>query len=164
MTSARRFLLPIIAIAALGLLPIPAAAQPDFEGIYIARGLDSEGHEYRRAVEIEREGDRFHVTWVEMRVVGDALVLQPTWFGVGLATEGRLSIAFVGEGSFGIVVYEGGQDGEELAGRWSVADDDGTVYSETLTRLPDELPEPATTPPLEPRGLPPVSAILRPLR
>jgi hypothetical protein len=146
MTCARRFVLTT-AVATLGLVPLTAAAQPAFEGVYIARGLDTEGHEYRRAVEIEREGDRFTVTWIEVRVVGQAIVLEPTWFGVGIATGGTLSVSVMAEDTFGIAVYEAASDGQELSGRWSLVDDEGVVYSETLTRLPDKLPEPAVAEP-----------------
>ena len=86
MTCARRFALPTIALLAIGLVPVSSAAQPAFEGVYIARGVDSDGKEYRRAVEIERHGDSFTVTWVTARLVGEAVVLEPSWFGLGIVT------------------------------------------------------------------------------
>lgn len=157
MTNARRFLVPTMAVVALGLVPLSSAAQPAFDGIYIARGLNSEGHQYRRAVEIARDGDGYSVSWVEMRVTDEALILEPTWFGVGIATGATLSVSFVAGETFGIVVYEAGQDGE-LSGRWRVVGDDGAVHSETLTRLPDPRPEPAEVDPRDEPKRPPPSA------
>src|SRR5262245_53754346 len=137
MTCARRFALGVIALVASGVVPVSAAGQPVSEGVYIARGVDSGGNEYRRAVNMARDGDQFAVTWVAARVVGEALILEPMWVGVGIAVGDSLSVSFVGGDTFGIMVYRAGAEGQPLSGRWAVADDDGTVHSETLTRLPD---------------------------
>ena len=146
MTCTRRFALPVIALIAIGVVPVSSAAQPAFDGVYIAHGVDAEGHEYRRAVDIERHGDRFTVTWVSAEMVGQAVILEPTWAGVGIATGDALSVSFVAEDTLGIIVYKFGGDGQ-LSGRWTLAGEDETVYSETLTRLPDILPEPAAVEP-----------------
>ncbi len=148
MTCARRFAFGMLALVASGVVPVSAAGQPVFEGVYIARGVDSDGKEYRRAVNIERDGNKFAVTWVAARVVGEALILEPIWVGVGIAIGDTLSVSFVGGDTFGIMVYRTGAEGQPLSGRWAVADDDdGAVHSETLTRLPDEGTEPATVDP-----------------
>jgi hypothetical protein len=147
MTCTRRFAWGMIALVAIGVLPLSAAGQPAFEGVYIARGVDSDGNEYRRAVNIERDGDQFAVTWVAPRVVGEAIILEPIWVGVGIAIGDTLSVSFVAGDTFGIMVYQAGPDKQQFSGRWAVADDDGAVHSETLTRLPDVLPEPATVDP-----------------
>jgi hypothetical protein len=75
-------------------------------------------------------------------VVGEAITLQPTWLGVGIVTGDVLSVSFVAGATIGIMAYEFGGDGH-LSGRWTLAGDDETVYSETLTKLPDILPGPA---------------------
>jgi hypothetical protein len=62
MTCARRFAVPVLALIAIGVVPVSSAAQPAFDGVYIAHGVDAGGNEYRRAVDIERHGDRFAVT------------------------------------------------------------------------------------------------------
>ena len=142
MIRAHRFAWPVIALIATGAVPVSSTGQPAFEGVYIATGVDREGHEYRRAVDIERHGDRFTVMWVAAEVVGQTVILEPTWVGVGIATGDALSVSFVAEDTFGIIVYKFGGDGQ-LSGRWTVAGEDETIYSETLTRLPDILPEPA---------------------
>ena len=147
MICARRFALPVIALIAIGAVPVSSAGQPAFDGVYLARGTDADGNEYRRAVNIERHGDRFTVTWVSAQVVGEVIILEPTWVGVGIAIGDTLSVSFVAEDTLGIMVYKFGGDGQ-LSGRWTMAGDDETVYSETLTRLPDILPEPAATDPV----------------
>ena len=143
MTCSRRFALPTIALLAIGLVPVSSAAQPAFEGVYIARGVDSDGKEYRRAVEIERHGDSFTVTWVSARLVGEAVVLEPSWFGLGIVTGDVLSVSFVTGDTFGIIVYQASVDGRELSGRWTLAGDDEAIHTEVLTRLPDRLLLPA---------------------
>jgi hypothetical protein len=148
MICTRRFVLPIIGLVALGLVPASSAGQPAFDGVYIARGVDSEGHEYRRAVDIEQHGDRFTVTWVAAQIVGETLVLEPIWVGVGIATGETLSVSFIAGDTLAIMVYQVTKDGE-LSGRWTLEGDDETVYSETLTRLSDVLPEPAAVDPPE---------------
>ena len=141
MTRARRYALPLIALLAIGLVPQSSAAQPAFEGIYIARGVDRDGVEYRRAVEIERHGATFTVTWVSARIVREAIVLEPAWVGVGIKTGDTLSVSFTDGDTFGIIVYEAGTDKKELSGRWTLAgDDEAIIRTEVLTKLPDELP------------------------
>ena len=140
-SRARRYALPLIALLAIGLVPQSSAAQPAFEGLYIARGVDRDGMEYRRAVEIERHGATFTVTWVSARIVGEAIVLEPAWVGVGIATGDTLSVSFTDGETFGIIVYEAGTDKKELSGRWTLAgDDEAIIRTEVLTKLPEELP------------------------
>ena len=144
MTRARLYTWPVIALIATGAVPV-SAGQAAFEGVYIASGVDAEGNQYRRAVDIERHGDRFTVTWVEAEVVGQAIILEPTWVGVGIVNGDTLSVSFVAEDSLGIMVYTLAGGGR-MSGRWTLAGDDETVYSETLTKLPDRLPAPAAEP------------------
>lgn len=153
MTRARLYTWPVIALIATGAVPV-SAGQAAFEGVYIASGVDAEGNQYRRAVDIERQGDRFTVTWVEADVVGQAIILEPTWVGVGIVNGDTLSVSFVAEDTLGIMVYKFGGDGQ-VSGHWTLAGDDETVYSETLTKLPDTLPEPAAADPSEDRPQPP---------
>jgi hypothetical protein len=154
MTRVRRFALPLMAVAAMSAMPSPLFAERVFEGIYIASGKDSAGNEYQRAVEIERHGDRFIVTWVSARLIGEALVLEPTWIGVGIVTDDILSVSFVGEDAMGIMVYRFGPNGQ-VAGRWTLEGEDEVICAETLTPLPDVLPLPAAVdPPQEPRPRP----------
>jgi hypothetical protein len=154
MTRIRRFTLALMMIAIVSAWPSSLFAQRAFEGVYIASGADSAGHEYERAVEIERHGDRFTVTWVSARLVGEALVLEPTWFGVGIATDDSLSVSFVTDDAIGIMVYRFAPNGQ-LTGRWTLEGDDEQICSESLTPLPDVLAAPAgDDPPQEPQTRP----------
>ena len=158
MRCARRFALPLLALVATGAVPVSAAELPTFEGVYIATGVDADGREYRRAVDIERNGDRFTVTWVSADVVGRAVILEATWVGVGIAIGDTLSVSFVDEeDTVGIMVYKFGGDAQ-LSGRWTLVGEDETVYSETLTRLPDLLSEPTALDPREEQRPRPSSA------
>jgi hypothetical protein len=148
MTHPCRFTWPVMALIVIGVVPVSSVGQPAFDGVYIARGTDTDGNEYRRAVNIEQHGDRFTVTWVSAQVVGEAIILAPTWVGVGIASGDTLSVSFVAEDTLGIMVYRFGGDGE-VSGRWALAGDDETVYSETLTRLSEVLAEPAAMDPPE---------------
>lgn len=139
MTRAHTFALPLIVAAVIGTVPSSLIAQRTFEGAYIASGIDSDGNEYRRAVEIERHGDRFVVMWVSARFFRDALVLEPSWIGVGIATDDILSVSFVAEDMIGVMVYRFAPNGQ-LTGRWTLEGDDGVICSETLTPLPDVVP------------------------
>lgn len=140
-TRARRYALPLIALLTIGLVPGSSVAQPAFEGVYIARGVDRDGMEYRRAVEVERHRATFTVTWVSARIVGEAIVLEPAWVGVGIATGDTLSVSFTDGETFGIIVYEAGANKNELSGRWTLAgDDEAIIRTEVLTKLPDDLP------------------------
>ena len=142
MTRARQFALPLIVFAAVSAAHVALAGQHAFEGAYIASGVDAAGNEYRRAVDIERHGERFIVVWVSARVVGETLVLEPTWVGVGLAIGDTLSVSFVADDGLGVMVYRFAPDGHQLSGRWTLEGPDEPVHSETLTPLSDVLPKP----------------------
>jgi hypothetical protein len=143
-------------VAVMGAIPSPLSAQRAFEGVYIASGADSAGHQYQRAVEIERQGDRYLVTWVSARLIGEEIVLEPTWIGVGIAHDDTLSVSFVADYAIGIMVYRFGPNGL-LTGQWTLEDDD-VICAETLTPLPDELPPPvAVDPPQERRPRQPLA-------
>lgn len=138
MTRLRRYALPLMVVAVMTAMPSPLLAEREFEGVYIASGKDSAGHEYQRAVEIERDGDRYIVTWVAARLVGEALVLEPIWIGVGIVSDDILSVSFVADFAMGIMVYRFGPGGQ-LNGRWTLEGDDEVICSETLTPLDDVL-------------------------
>ena len=75
-------------------------------------------------------------------MVGEAVVLEPSWFGLGIVTADVLSVSFVTGDTFGIIVYQASVDGRELSGRWSLAVDEA-IHTEVLTRLTDRLRLPA---------------------
>ena len=139
-----------IAIVLLSAIAIPAAAeeQTDLNGVYTSRGTNPDGSEYRGAVSILRRGDRFIVAWMSPRATGTAVLLELTSVGVGIRTGETLSVSYVAGSSLGVVVYQIDHDGK-LVGRWTTVGD-GEVHAETLTKLPNPVPdEPAAEDPSE---------------
>ncbi len=138
MTTVRQLALPLMVIAMMSTAPSSVMAQPVFEGVYIASGADSDGITYQRAVEIERHGDRYLITWVSARFVGGVIVLEPIWVGIGIVTDDILSVSFIADYGGGVMVYRPGPNGH-LIGRWTLDGDDDEICSETLTPLFDEV-------------------------
>jgi hypothetical protein len=137
-----------IAMVLLSAIAVPrtASGQTDLDGVYVSRGINPDGSEYRGAVQILRDGDRFLVSWISPRAAGEALLLELTSVGVGIRSADTLAVSYVAGPAIGIVVYQIGHDGQ-LVGRWTTAGDE-KVYSETLTKLPDRVPnEPAAPDP-----------------
>jgi hypothetical protein len=129
-------------------MAIPAAAEgpTDLDGVYESRGTNPDGTEYRGAVHILRQGDRFLVAWMIPRAAGEALLLELTSVGVGIRTGDTLAVSYVTSKALGVATYQIGHDGQ-LVGRWTT-DGDDEVHSETLTKVPDRVPsEPAAADP-----------------
>jgi hypothetical protein len=144
-----------IAMLLLAAITIPAAAEgpTDLDGVYESRGTNPDGTEYRGAVHILRQGDRFLVAWMTPRAAGEALLLELTSVGVGIRTGDTLAVSYVTGKALGVAAYQIGHDGQ-LVGRWTTAGDD-TVHAEILTKLPDRIPsEPAAADPPDDRTPP----------
>jgi hypothetical protein len=158
-------LIVLSAVALVGLMPAPVVGQPEFEGIYIARGIDLDGIQYHRAVEIEREGDRFVVIWMSPQIVAETLRLELTSIGVGIASGNVLAVSYSVGLSVGVIVYEFSQDGQELVGRWTVEGDDAEIRSEILVRVPEPDFEPGAADGPPGQGLPRLhqSPVARPI-
>lgn len=139
-TTMRSHPFACIAIVLLAAIAIPAAAQtqPDLDGVYASRGANPDGSEYRGAVHILRQGDHFIVTWMTPRAAGEGFLLELTSIGVGIRTGDTLAVGYLAGTALGVIVYQIGQDGH-LVGRWTTAGDDA-VHSETLTKLPGQVP------------------------
>jgi hypothetical protein len=121
-------------VATIVAAPAPASEPDGFEGVYAATGPDGIGGAYNGFVRITRHGDSFLVAWLFPRYEGQASVLEIASMGVGIASEGTLAVSYYGAWITGVALYRTSADGR-LSGTWTVATGDGTVYSETLTRL-----------------------------
>jgi hypothetical protein len=142
-------------LAALAQTPALVAADTVLDGMYMAKGLNPDGTDYQGLVQIVRHGDSFFVTWISYEVSADTILLTPIWMGVGIVTNGMLAVSYHGADRSGVVVYRIESDGQRLDGRWAVAGKDGTVYPETLTKLPDGgLDPPLIEPPAEEHSVP----------
>jgi hypothetical protein len=123
---ARTALCLVIALAVSGVSPaaIPEAESNDLVGIYQCRGTNPDGTPYEGVVEIARIADTYRVHW---RLNNDVNVI-----GVGIYSGGVFAVSYFG-GAPGVVVYR--IDGSRLVGEWTMGGAEGTIYTETLTRV-----------------------------
>jgi hypothetical protein len=119
---------------------LPAAEPPGLPGIYECQGTGADGRQYRGAVIIEPDGDRFLVRWI--------IAAQLTAVGLGIREGDMLAVSFLSADAGGIVLYR--IDGARLIGHWSAPVTDGQVFEETLTRVADA-PPPTPAPQSAPR-------------
>lgn len=98
--------------------------EPDLSGKYDCAGVEMDGSRYTAAVEVQRIGDAYTVTWNR----GAGL----TGIGVGLRRGNQLSVSFASKGTAGVVVYQLGKDGK-LEGEWTDVGGVGILRTETLT-------------------------------
>lgn len=149
------------AIVAALLLTVPAwpaqaAGATDLDGTYRSKGLNPDGTEYEGVVRITRRGDSFVVSWMSPYATGRMTLLVPTSVGVGVLSGGMLAVSYYSRQTAGVVLYRVEEDGQRLAGSWTVAGDNGAVYAETLTKVSDSdalstMPPPPTPPADEPQ-------------
>ena len=127
-----------------------AAEEPRLDGMYLSKGLNPDGTEYRGVVDVAQQGDSFVVTWMMPSTEGDTILLVPTAVGIGVLDGGMFAVSYYGSKMAGVVLYRVEGDGRRLAGRWVVAGGDGGVYSETLTKATTQVSEPEASEPSEP--------------
>jgi hypothetical protein len=117
---------------------VPAAAEPAaLPGIYECHGVGADGREYRGAVVIEPDGNRFLLQWY--------ISPELTAVGLGIREGDVLAVSFFSTDAGGVVLYR--IDGQRLVGHWSAPLTNGQVFEETLTRMA----KPAA-PPVPPRS------------
>ena len=139
-TLQRRISVAVVA-ALLGAAP-SAAEGLRLDGVYLSKGLNPDGTEYRGVVDLTRHGDSYVLTWLIALAEGEAVVLIPSAAGVGVVDGGMLAVSYYSPRMTGTVLYRIEEDGRSLVGRWVVAGGNGGVYSETLTKVPVESSEP----------------------
>lgn len=99
-------------------------------GVYLCEGANPDGSPYKGLVEIVAIDNTYLVHWV---MADGAEVL-----GVGIRNSDVLSVSYFG-GTPAVVVYR--IDGDRLVGEWTMGGAEGMLYSETLTRMPEQKPE-----------------------
>jgi hypothetical protein len=107
-----------------------APARRSVAGVYLCEGANPDGSPYRGLVEIIAVDSTYLVRWY---MSDGAEVL-----GVGIRSKDVLSVSYFG-GTPAVVVYS--IDGDRLSGEWTMGGAEGKLYSETLTRMPDEKPK-----------------------
>jgi hypothetical protein len=149
MSATIRYALILIVLAATALTSVRAAAQTEPLGMYLAKGVNAEGSEYRGLVHIVRHGESFAVSWTALGMSGNTVVLKRVWVGLGILSEGMLAVSYYGPDAAGVVVYRIEENGERLAARWATLGEEGTVHVETLMKIPDTAPSPDAGEPSE---------------
>jgi hypothetical protein len=118
------------------------AEEPHVTGVYLSSRLNADGSQYQGLVYVVRDQDSFLVSWMDLQSKDGQLIVVPAAAGVGLV-EGRVfAVSQYSLRTIGLMVYRIEDDGRRLIGRWATAESDGAAYSETLTRLPEHVPEP----------------------
>ena len=158
--------LPLAALSALILLPAvvsparvlptqPAAQartpQPnDLNGTYLCEGVRPDGAPYLGTVRIVRHESAYHLLWT----VGS----EEQYLGIGILNGEVLAVSYF-TGAPGVVAYqiERSAGRARLVGQWTVANAEGRVFSETLTRLTPEVTVP-TMPQRQPKLQPSTKA------
>ena len=130
----------LLGTMAIGATASTHAAPGDLAGLYICDGVGPDGRTYQALVEITKNNDTYHLLWwVESEVVG---------IGLGIRSGDVLAVMHY-SGLPGVVAYKI-EEGPRLVGQWTVAGADGVVFSETLTKAPDEISAPSTPGPDKP--------------
>ena len=109
--------------------PAPEATplKRNVAGVYLCEGANPDGSAYKGLVEIVAIDNTYLVHWV---MADGAEVL-----GVGIRNSDVLSVSYFG-GTPAVVVYR--IDGDRLVGQWTMGGAEGMLYSETLTRMPEQ--------------------------
>ena len=111
----------------------------DPSGIYLCEGVNPDGHKYRGIVQIAAVRNTYLVRWT----LSDDVEVT----GVGILNNNQLSVSYFG-GTPAVVVYR--IDADKLVGEWTMGGTEGSVYAETLTRMPEGTlapPPPSQAPP-----------------
>ena len=136
MNSTVRCALALVLFAAFAGATLPAADEPEIGGMYASRGMNPDGSEYRGLVHIAKRGKSFVVSWMFPVEANGKVVFEPASVGIGLVGTGTLAVSYYGARQAGVVLYRIEENGQRLNGQWTVAGNDGTIYVETLTKLP----------------------------
>jgi hypothetical protein len=147
-------------LAGLVAAPASVAAQgAKIDGMYRSHGKNPDGSEYRGFVEVVRNGDSFVVSWLSPERSNQAVRITRTSVGVGILQGDVLAVSYTASRVPAIATYRVEAGGERLIGQWTVLNGRGSVYIETLEKLPAsaEIPPINPDPPTErqtPRSAP----------
>jgi hypothetical protein len=133
----RAALVGLVTLASLGPVHAAQGQAPEnkLEGIYSCEGTNPDGSSYMGVVEIVKHKDTYLVRWT---MPDESQVL-----GVGIFAGSQLAVSYFG-GTPAVVVYSIGENGK-LNGQWTAGGAEGSVFKETLTRLPEGTTTPKPT-------------------
>lgn len=133
----------------VGFVAVPAsvAAQgAKLDGMYRSHGKNPDGSEYRGFVEVVRNGDSFVVSWLSPERTREAVRITRVSVGVGIVEGDVLAVSYTASRVPAIATYRIEAGGERLVGQWTVMNGRGSVFIETLEKLPSS----AEIPPINP--------------
>jgi hypothetical protein len=145
MAGTIQYALSVVVLVNLAVGPALAAEEPELGGTYIAHGVNHDGSDHQEFVQITRNGGSFVVSWILADVSNENVVLELVSVGIGIVSGKTLAVSFYGLSTAGVAAYQIEEDGRRLVGRWTTEADDGTVHTQTLTRLPDHALDPAVS-------------------
>ena len=127
--------IPVMVLAGVCVLSAPAAAaEPELDGTYLARGVYPDGSHYQTVMHIAKFRDVFLL----MTTIPDASDEEQrpalVAIGVGILNGDVLSVGDYGPATARVVSYRIEDGGRRLIGHWTDVDGDGTVHEETLTK------------------------------
>jgi hypothetical protein len=137
MTRTIAYAFSLMVLVSVAGAPAQAAGEPQLGGTYIAHGVNPDGSDDEQFVQIMRHGDSFVVSWILADVSNEAVVLELVSVGIGIVSGSVLAVSFYSPSTAGVAAFRIEEDGRQLVGQWTAEADDGTIHSQTLTRLPD---------------------------
>jgi hypothetical protein len=125
---ARTVLLGLLAVV-FGAIATFAAPdpQPDIVGVYRCSGVNPDGTQYEGVAEIAKVEGTYRILWT--------LSDRSSVLGVGIFSGGVFAVSYFG-GAPAVAVYK--LDGDKLVGEWTMGGKEGSVYTETLTKVADD--------------------------
>jgi hypothetical protein len=131
--------LVVVVFGAIATFAAPDA-QPDIVGVYRCSGVNPDGTHYEGVAEIAKVEGTYRILWT--------LSDRSSVLGVGIYSGGVFAVSYFG-GAPAVAVYR--PDGDRLIGEWTMGGKEGSVYTETLTKVaadrrPQPVPRPRPTP------------------
>lgn len=112
----------------LALAMTSPATAADVSGRYTCEGDNGYGSKYTGTVTITKKDDTYRVVWK----LGDKV----TYFGLGIVQSDVLAVSYY-DTKLGVIAYKIESD-SKLVGKRAMVKGDGTVSTETLTRVEDD--------------------------
>jgi hypothetical protein len=116
-------------------------ADGNLTGTYACKGVNPDGTSYQGVVQIAKHNDGYQMLWT--------IESQPAAVGVAIRSGDVLAAAYYSKEP-GVVAYRIKEG--TLVGDWTVAGGGGRLFSETLTKLSDEVSKPLRVPTSTRRG------------
>jgi hypothetical protein len=131
-----------------------SASKPDLAGLYLCSGRNFDGTPYDGLVEIVKDNGAFQLQWL---AEGGVVAL-----GMGIRSGNVLAVAYYSAVP-GVVAYRI-EGNNRLVGEWTLVGARGTLFTETLTKVPPDKVGPSRLPSRPAPPPPPDRRRLRPIK